>query len=118
MLFKSYHIPMIRERSKSQTRREWADNYNPPNEGSVVIASDEMFTSEEEADCYIRILDVWKETLGDLTDVDAQREGDYADLEEFREGYEDVYGEGSWEPDKEVTAVEFEYLGRERPEEQ
>ena len=51
MLFKDHHIPMIRSGSKTVTRREWAENYSRPNEGTVQIASDEMFTSDDEADC-------------------------------------------------------------------
>jgi len=116
MLFKAYHLPMIRSGSKTVTRREWADGYARPNEGSVQIASDEMFTSDEEADCYIRILSVYDQPLGEMSDEDARAEGEYEDLEDFRAGYEKVYGEGAWDPEKEVAVVEFEYVGRERPE--
>lgn len=116
MLFKDYHIPMIRSGSKTETRREWADGYGRPNEGSVHIASTEMFCSDEEADCYIRILDVYDQPLGEMSNEAAQSEGDYEDLEDFRAGYEKVYGEGSWDPEKVVAVVEFEYVGRERPE--
>ena len=112
MLFKDYHIPMIRSGSKTVTRREWAENYNRPR---VQIASDEMFTSDEDADCYIRILDVHDQPLGEMDDEDAQKEGDYETLAEFRHGYEQVYGDGSWNPEKVVTVVEFEYVGRTRP---
>lgn len=118
MLFKDYHLPMIRSGSKTVTRREWADNYSRPNVGSVQIASDAMFTSDDEADCYIRILDVYDQALGEMEDSDARAEGDYGSLEEFREGYEQVYGGGSWDPEKVVAVVEFEYVGRERPSEQ
>lgn len=117
MLFKDYHLPMIRSESKTVTRREWADGYARPNVGSVQIASDEMFTSDEEADCYIRILDVYDQPLGEMDDEDARAEGDYDSLAGFRDGYEKVYGDGSWDPEKVVTVVEFEYVGRERPRE-
>jgi len=73
-----------------------------------------MFMSDEDADCYIRILDVYDQPLGDMTDEDARREGDYEDLAEFRDGYEAVYGDGAWDPEKIVTVVEFEYGGRTR----
>lgn len=115
MLFKDYHILQIRSGSKTVTRREWSENYNPPTVGSVQIASDEMFTSEEDADCYIRILDIYDQPLGEMTDEDAQKEGDYETMDEFREGYEKVYGQGSWDDEKVVDVVEFEYIGRERP---
>jgi len=116
MLFKDYHLPMIRSGSKTVTRREWADGYNRPNIGSIQIASDEMFTSDEEADCYIRILDVYDQPLGEMTDEDARAEGDYEDLDEFRVGYAKVYGDGAWDPEKNIAVVEFEYVGRERPD--
>lgn len=117
MLFKDYHLPQIRSGSKTVTRREWSENYARPNVGSVQIASDELFTSDEEADCYIRILDLYDQPLGEMDDADARAEGDYDCLAEFREGYEDVYGDGAWDPEKVVTVVEFEYVGRERPSE-
>lgn len=118
MLFKDYHIPMIRSGSKTVTRREWADNYARPTVGSVQIASDEMFTSDDEADCYIRILEVYDQPLGEMTDEDARREGEYETLAEFREGYAKVYGPDAWDPEKVVTVVEFEYVGRSRPRDQ
>lgn len=115
MLFKEYHIPMIRSGSKTVTRREWADNYHGPNVGSVVAATTELFVSDAEADCFIRITDKYDQMLGEMTDADAQREGDYETLAEFREGYADVYGDDAWDPEKAVMVVEFEYVGRERP---
>lgn len=115
MLFKDYHIPQIRAGEKTVTRREWDEGYSGPNAGSVVAATTELFVSDEDADCYIRIEDVYEQPLGAMTDADAQREGDYANLAEFREGYERVYGDGAWDPEKVVTVVEFEYVGPTRP---
>lgn len=112
MLFKDYHIPMIRSGSKTVTRREWAENYPGPNVGSVVAATTELFTNDEDADCYIRITGTREEPLGEITEASARREGDYDGVEEFRAGYEDVYGEDAWDPEKVVTVVEFEYVGR------
>ena len=116
MLFKEYHIPMIRSGSKTVTRREWSENYAGPNVGSVVAATTELFVSNEDADCWIRISDRYREALGELTDEDAQKEGDYETVDEFIEGYEDVYDEGSWDPCKVVDVVEFEYVGRQHPD--
>lgn len=113
MLFKDYHIEQIREGEKTVTRREWDRRQATP--GNVYIAATEMFTSHEEADCYIRVKDVYDQPLGDMTDADARAEGDYDSLSEFRDGYERVYGEGAWDPEKVVTVVEFEYEGQERP---
>lgn len=113
MLFKPYHIPQIRSGSKTVTRREWDRRHAVP--GNVYIAATEMFISDDEADCYIRASDVYRQRLGQMTDADARAEGDYEDLADFREGYERVYGEGSWDPEKVVWVVEFEYVGRARP---
>lgn len=122
MLFKDYHIPMIRSGSKTVTRREWSENYNHPTEGSVQIAQynredldkSPMFMTDDEADCYIRVLNVFRQPLGEMVDEDARKEGDYETLAEFRKGYEKVYGEDTWDPEKTVWVVEFEYVGRSR----
>lgn len=114
MLFKPYHIDQIRSGSKTVTRREWKRRQAVA--GNVYIATTEMFTPDEEADCYIRATDVFDQPLGEMTDADARREGEYGSLEEFKQGYEKVYGAGSWDPEKTVTVVEFEYVGRTRPE--
>lgn len=116
MLFKEHHIQMIRSGSKTATRREWERRQAVP--GNVHIAATEMFTSHEAADCYIRVTDVYEQALGEMSGADAQSEGDYDDLDEFGNGYERVYGEGAWDPDKVVYVVEFEYVGRERPDQQ
>jgi len=118
MLFKDYHLSQIRDGEKTVTRREWDENYAGPNVGTVVAATTELFVSDDEADCYIRVLDRYRQPLGEMTDADARQEGDYEDLKEFREAYEDVYGAGAWDPEKVVDVVKFEYVGRTRPDEQ
>jgi hypothetical protein len=122
MLFKDYHIPMIRSGSKTVTRREWADGYTGPNVGSVVMAAascmcppdvdSPMLLSKDQCDCFICITGHRQEALGDISEESARREGDYDGVEDFKQGYEDVYGEGSWDPSKIVDVVEFEYVGR------
>lgn len=114
VLFQDYHIPQIRGGSKTETRREWGTPQVTV--GGVYIAATELFTSHEEADCYIHVTDLSREFLGDMTDADAQAEGDYETVDEFREAYEAIYGAGSWDPHKRVYAVTFEYVGRSRPE--
>lgn len=109
--FKNYHIEQIKALQKTQTRREWADNYNKPKIGSIHIAATELFVSHEEADCYILIEDRYEEALGEMTDEDAQAEGDYKSVEEFKAGYERVYGSGAWDPQTVVDVVKFRYIG-------
>jgi uncharacterized protein YhfF len=116
MLFKEYHIPMIRNGSKTITRREWADNYPGPNVGTVVAAKTDLLKPDDECDCFIRIIEKRQEPLGEITEASARREGDYAGVAEFREGYEEVYGEGAWNPEKVVDVIRFEYVGEQRPD--
>lgn len=116
MLFKDYHISQIVDGEKTVTRREWDEHYHGPNVGSVVAATTELFVADDDVDHYIRITDRYKQKLGDMTDEDARAEGDYEDLDEFEDGYEQVYGDGEWNPEKVVDVVEFEYVGRTRPE--
>lgn len=122
MLFKDYHIPMIRSGSKTVTRREWDGRQAVP--GNVYQATSPamnpdappIFIGHDDCDCYIRATDVYEQPLGEMTDADARAEGDYDDLDGFRQGYERVYGEGSWDPEKVVWVVGFEYVGESRPQ--
>jgi uncharacterized protein YhfF len=115
MLFKEYHIPMIRSGSKTVTRREWDDNYAGPNVGTVVAAKTDLLKPDDKCDCFIQITGKRKEPLGEITEESAQREGDYDDIADFRDGYEDVYGPDSWNPGKVVNVIQFEYVGEQRP---
>lgn len=115
MLFKEYHIPMIRTGSKTVTRREWDENYHGPNVGTVVAAKTDLLKPDEKCDCFIQITGKREEPLGEISEESARKEGDYAGVEEFRQGYEDVYGEESWDPEKVVNVIEFDYVGESRP---
>lgn len=115
MLFEPHHIPMIRTGQKTVTRREWDDNYSGPNIGTIVAAKTELFKPDSECNCFIRIIGKRDEPLGDISGESARREGTYHGIEDFRKAYEEVYGDGSWDPSKVVTVVEFEYVGKERP---
>jgi uncharacterized protein YhfF len=75
-----------------------------------------MLKPDAECDCFIRITGKREERLGDITEASARREGDYDGIAEFREGYEQVYGDEAWDDEKSVMVVAFEYVGRERPE--
>lgn len=114
LLFQPEHIEAVREGQKTATRRDWSDNYARPSPGDVRMAVTEMFTSDEECTCYIRVTDVYQEALSAMTAADAEKEGDY-DMESFREAWVEINDE--WNPDLVVDVVEFEYIGRERPTE-
>lgn len=121
MLFKDKHIPQIRAYEKTVTRRVWKDSYNRPREGSIHQAaatsmipddaeySSPMFIPKEHCTCWIRIGEVYKEPLGDMTDEDAQEEGEYETVDEFRESWIEINGE--WHPTQVVDVVPLLYLG-------
>lgn len=114
MIFQQHHREQIRTGEKTQTRRIWESNqvtvgktYRATLGGNVEQG---MFTSREECDCFIRVTDVEEEPLGEMTEADAEAEGGYT-LEEYREKWEAINGEGSWDPDQAVWVVDFEYAG-------
>lgn len=125
LIHKPYHIALIRAHEKTETRREWKENYNGPVVGAVHMAvsadmvpegTPPIHASHDDCDCYVQVLDKYRQPLGDVTDENARNEGDYESVAEFREGYERVYGAGAWDPEKVVTVVEYEYVGREKPD--
>lgn len=95
------------------TRRQWADNYHGPNVGTVVPAVTDFMTPKPEADCFIRITDRYEQPLGEMTDEDAQAEGDYETVAEFRASYREIYGD--WDPERVVEVIEFDYVGDSPP---
>lgn len=118
MLFKPYHVPLIRAGEKTVTRRRWDrdnENHHPPRVGSIQPVRTDIHQPRVETDCFIRLVDRYWEPLGQMTDRDAQAEGDYATVEEFRQGWERIWGEGSWDPDEVVAVNRFEYAGRTDP---
>lgn len=112
MLFQPEHIKQIRSGEKTATRRDWKRRAAKP--GNIYIASSEMFTSHEDADCYIRVSDVYEEPLGEMDEEDATKEGGYS-LPEFRDVWREIHGK--WTPEETIYVVEFEYAGRGRPQE-
>lgn len=127
LLHKPYHIPMIRSDSKTVTRRVWSENYHGPKVGSIQMAvSREMipedaefdspfYVSDEDCDCYVQVIDKYRQPLGEMTDEDARKEGDYENLAAFKQGWKRVNPDIGWDPDLVVTVVEYRYVGRERP---
>lgn len=121
MIFKEHHREQIRTGEKTMTRRGWDENQVTPGKtyratrgGNVEQG---MFVTRDECDCFIRVTDVYEEQLGEMTEEDAQREGGYT-LEEFVEKWEEINGEGSWDPEKTVWVVEIEYAGDSDPREE
>lgn len=100
------------------TRREWDENQVTPEKtyratrgGNVEQG---MFVPREECDCFIRVIDVYEQLLGEMTEEDAVREGGYT-LDEFREKWEEI--NDGWDPEQLVWVVEIEYAGDTDPRE-
>lgn len=130
MLFMDKHIPLIRSGEKTVTRRIWKDRKARPRPGGVYMAAAPMMVPDDydhnspmllrkaDCDCFIQIDDDYqredaREPLGTITDVEAQREGDYETVEEFRESWIELHGE--WDPTVVVDRVPFDYYGRKPP---
>lgn len=127
MLFQDKHVAWIREHEKTVTRRVWAENYPRPNPGSVhMAAATSMIPDDADYDsplympitdctCFIRISEDYagkddRQRLGDMTDADAQKEGDYETVAEFKESWRRI--NAGWDPDVLVDVVPFSYHGR------
>lgn len=106
LLHKPRHVPLIFvTREKTETRRIWDDEKNRPRVGSVHIITTEYYQRREEAAGWVRILDVYQEPLGAMTEEDFEAEGGYTE-EEFKAVWRDINGE--WDPEQIVDVVEYE----------
>lgn len=117
MIFQSKHRDQIRTGEKTMTRRRWDENrvtigktYRATLGGNV---DQGMFTPRSECTCFIRVTDVYQETLGEMDAMDAQREGGYT-LDDFQEAWRDI--NGRWDSEEQVWVVVFEYAGNSDPE--
>lgn len=94
---------MIKNRTKTQTRRIWKKRRAKP--GSIHKVKTNFLSTDYH--CKIHILDVRMERLGDITPEDADREGGYT-VDEYKKVWTDI--NGSWQPDLEVYVVDFELV--------
>ena len=115
MIFTEEHIEQIRAGEKTATRRRWDERRATPGTTYRVTTGEGMFTPRSECDCFIRATDVYQQRLGDMSETDAQREGDYATVEEFANAWREIHG--GWEPSDTVWVVEFEFAGDTDPRE-
>jgi len=103
ILFKPEHVQMILEGKKTQTRRTGDKRWNV---GAIHQARTNMPWMDDSgyfAD--IRILDVRRECVGDISSEDVSAEG-YETHEEFKKIWRWINGD--WDPFEEVWVVEFE----------
>jgi uncharacterized protein YqfB (UPF0267 family) len=118
MIFQEHHREQIRSGDKTMTRRGWDSNQVTP--GKTYRATlggnvdQGMLVERSDCDCFIRVTDVYEQPLGEMSEVDADREGGYT-LDELKETWEAINGEDSWDPTKEVWVVE--YAGDSNPRE-
>jgi hypothetical protein len=78
LLFKPEHVPLILNGTKTQTRRIW--KRKRCNVGAVHLAKTEMLSKDYFAK--LKILRVWQEELGEISESDAKAEG-YASRKEY-----------------------------------
>jgi hypothetical protein len=104
ILFKPYHVEEIIAGRKTQTRRIW--KRPRAKVGAVHLVKTELFSKEHH--CKIRILDVRRERLGDISEDDARAEGGYT-VAEYIEVWREI--NGVWNPDQDVFVVTFEVVG-------
>ena len=109
MIFTEEHIDGIRTGEKTATRRQWDQRRATPGTTYRVTTGADMFVPRSECDCFIRATDVYQQQLGDMSNTDAQAEGDYATVAEFADAWRAI--NGAWDPSANVWVVEFEYAG-------
>jgi hypothetical protein len=102
LLFKRQFIKLIRDGTKTQTRR-----LKPP---KVKIGKTYYLKQSYRGHLQdkILILDVFQQTLGSLTEKDACNEG-FSSILDFNQAWTDIYG--SYDPHAYIWVVEFQYIG-------
>lgn len=103
ILFTPNHVEMIKAGEKTQSRRIW--KRPRAKVGSIHLVKTELFSKEHH--CRIRILDVRRELLGNITEDDARAEGGYS-ISEYIEVWREI--NGVFDPDQLVYVVDFEVV--------
>ena len=101
LIFKKHHLKMVIAGTKTMTRRV---HKRPLKAGRVYQLKRDWYHMIDER---IKILRVFQERLGDITEEDARKEGGYT-IEEFKDVWRDITK--AWTPDMEVTVYEFEMV--------
>ena len=99
-LFKRRLIHKIRTGEKTQTRRTHKRTWKP---GKTYTIRASYFGKPLG---HIKIIKKFKQKLGEISPEDVKKEG-FNSLEEFRKAWEEINGEGSWDPEQIVTVYEF-----------
>lgn len=103
MLFKPEHKEMILLGNKTSTRRDWKRPMVKV--GNVYKAKLKMLSKDYFAE--IKVLKIYRQKLGDMTQDDCQKEG-YFYIVDFKRVW--IAINGFWNPEKEIYVIEFEVL--------
>jgi hypothetical protein len=104
-LFKRKHVELILQGRKTQTRRVHSHEWKL---GRVYGIRDRLFGKPV---AHIRVIRKFRQRLGDISAEDVGKEG-YGSLQEFQRVWEEVHGQGSWEPNLIVTVYEFKVVSK------
>ncbi len=107
MLFKPEHKEMILNGTKTATRRNWKRPMVKV--GGIYKCKLKMLSKEYFAK--IKVVKLYEEELGAMTDEDANKEG-YEDVEEFRKIWIKI--NGHWYNEMVVEVIEFEVIKNDR----
>ena len=112
MIFRRDHLEAIRTGEKTATRQP--SNAKRLRVGEIHRAVTKRGAPRSAGECFVRVTDVYRQRLEEMTDADADREGGYS-LAEFQEMWCEINGE--WDPEGRVVVYEFEYTGDADPRE-
>lgn len=99
-IFKRKHLDLVLQGTKTQTRRIHKRLWKV---GRTYAVRDRWFSKPAGR---ILITRRFRQRLGDITLRDVRKEG-YETLESYKKAWEEIYGQGSWNPELVVTVYEF-----------
>jgi len=105
MIFTKEHLVRIADGKKTETRRVWKAPHVKI--GGIYRTRSSRWFGYEESAPVIRVLEMRKEHLREITDAGALREG-YPSIPEFVEAWLKLHG--AWNPNLEVTVIRFEVV--------
>lgn len=99
MLFKPFHVPLVLNKIKTQTRRF----HCPYKVGHLYLAKTKMLSHDYFAK--VKILETWPQMLGMISDADCQAEGGYTQ-ETFKQKWIEI--NKRYNPKQMVWRIAFE----------
>lgn len=105
MLFNPEHVELILSGEKTQTRRVWKRCHVKV--GGTYKAKLEMLSRDYFA--LLKVTGIRQEKLGDISEADANAEGDYT-VESYRREWIKI--NGAWDPDQVVYVISFVLVAR------